>query len=141
MATDSIIAVPKADENAPSGTTIAELVYQRVEQIMADSDISRLQAFKTVAEETGRPHGTISTHYYRHARANGLARSRVAVRSRAAESGDVLAAAKVALGRVTQLADDVSALQASLELLAENAEAQQAEFAVFEKVRRALSSD
>jgi len=141
MATQtSSIAVPPEGEKAPHGTTLAKMIYDEVERLLAEDGMSKEQVFALIGEATGRQPRTVGANYYRYARAQGTTSPRAGVAARAAqaEAGDVAASAELLVKRISRMADDITQLQADVQRLHDNAVAQQAAADKLERMRALL---
>jgi hypothetical protein len=108
---------------APRGT-IGRQIFAQVEQLTAHGGMTRLAAFKQIAEASGRQVGTVTANYYRVARQQGVPlRSR---RPRSAASG------------ASRISDMVRAVQQLLERQDEEIQRLRKETAQLTKVRRLL---
>jgi hypothetical protein len=106
--------------------TIGKQIFDQVNQITAEGGVTRLAAFKQIAEASGRQEGTVSANYYRVARQKGAPlRSR---ESRAAASG------------TSRISDAIQLVQKLLQQQAEEIERLRKETAQFAEVRRLLIS-
>ena len=61
--------------------TIGKQIYAQVEQLTAQGGMTRLAAFKQIAEASGRQPGTVAANYYRIARQKGAPLREVAPNS------------------------------------------------------------
>lgn len=61
----------------------AKDIYEEIEAKLAAGPITRQQAFEAMADETGKPAGTISAGYYREARKRGGGRTPISAKQRA----------------------------------------------------------
>ena len=104
--------------------TIGKQIFAQVEELTAQGGMTRLAAFKQIAEASGRQVGTVSANYYRIARQKGgPLRSR---QSRSAASG------------ASRISDVVRLLQQVLQQQAEEIQRLRKETAWFAEVRRLL---
>lgn len=77
------------DTSAPRGSK-GQMIYDRVEQIVKETGVTRSQAINQLAEELGDKPGTVAANFYRVARQHDDADIRP-VRARKASRGDVVA--------------------------------------------------
>jgi hypothetical protein len=104
--------------------TIGKQVFAQVEELTAQGGMTRLAAFKQIAEASGRQVGTVSANYYRIARQKGAPlRSR---KSRSAASG------------ASRISDVVQQVQRLLQQQADEIQRLWKETAQFAKIRRLL---
>jgi hypothetical protein len=104
--------------------TIGKQIFAQVEELTANGGMTRLAAFKQIAEASGRQVGTVAANYYRIAREKGTPlRSR---RSRSAASG------------TSRISDVVQQVQRLLQQQADEIQRLWKETAQFAKVRRLL---
>jgi uncharacterized lipoprotein YmbA len=104
--------------------TIGKQIFAQVEQLTAQGGMTRLAAFKQIAEASGRHPGTVAANYYRIARQKGAPlRAR---RTRSAVSG------------TSRISDVVRLLQQVLRQQADEIQRLWKETAQFAKVRRLL---
>jgi hypothetical protein len=104
--------------------TIGRQIFAQVEQLTAQGGMTRLAAFKRIAEASGRQVGTVAANYYRIARQKGAPlRSR---KSRSAASG------------TSRISDVVQQVQRLLQQQADEIQRLWKEAAQFAKIRRLL---
>lgn len=105
---------------------IGKQIFAQVEELTAQAAMTRLAAFKQIAEASGRQVGTVAANYYRIARRQGVPlRSR---RPRSAASG------------ASRISDTVRAIQQLLQQQDEEIQRLRKETAQFTEVRRLLIS-
>jgi hypothetical protein len=100
-------AARRTSKNAPRRGrygTLGKETFTQVEKMIADDKIKRAEAFKRLAQQTGRSAGTIATSYYRIARAAGvpLRKGRGAAPRRAAVGGGGVLRAFEAVARLVR---------------------------------------
>lgn len=104
--------------------TIGKQIFAQVEELTANGGMTRLAAFKQIAEASGRALGTVAANYYRIARQKGTPlRSR---RSRSAASG------------ASRISDVLRLVQQVLQQQAEEIQRLRKETAQFVALRRLL---
>jgi ABC-type glutathione transport system ATPase component len=59
-------------KTVPHGA-IGQQIFDEVERLTAQGAMTRLAAFKQIAESSGRQHGTVAANFYRIARKRGVA--------------------------------------------------------------------
>ena len=100
--------------------TKAQQVYERVESLVA-SGVSKADAFRQLAEETGQPGKSLQGAYYQHSRkANGGGRARP--RKRETTPADAVEDAKAVLERA------IESIDAEIEAAKERADEAKREF-------------
>ena len=101
------------EQDAGARGRIGAEIFEQVEKLVADENLTRTQAFRRLSEETGRRQGTVAANYYRIARQRGAAlQPRVrrgpgrprGRRSQASDAQAVIARAMSALEELTELA-------------------------------------
>jgi hypothetical protein len=87
-------------------------IYEQVEQLVREHNISRTEAFQRLSDETGRRAGTVAATYYRIARQRGGGRPRRPARATAARRGRRRAGgdAEAALTAAQQALEELAAV-------------------------------
>ncbi len=110
------------DEPKPARGSIGNQIFEEVEQLVA-SGKNKSQAFKEIAERSGREEGTVAANYYRVARQRGVnlrpRRRRGAGTGRGRAAGDVSAALQEVTAAIDNLAKVVRRQEQELSRLRE----------------------
>ncbi|MDX2166210.1 MAG: hypothetical protein SF182_04080 [Deltaproteobacteria bacterium] len=104
-------AVKKKRKTAGRGSVGTE-IFEQIEKLMASDKIGRTEAFRRLADKSGRQLGTVAANYYRVARQRG---AKLAPRRRRAGGGKAASGGNAALLRAVAALEDVSAVFRKLE--------------------------
>ena len=105
----------QTDEAAPSVSPRGgkgEMIYERIEQMVDATGVTRSQAFDALAQELAMKAGTVAANYYRIARLRGGDDVKRITRSK--RSSSITAAVDAAIDSLEQAVDDMKELRASL---------------------------
>lgn len=89
---------------------IGQQIFDQVQRMLKDDNLSATEAFRRISEQTGRREGTVAANYYRIARMRGMTRTRGGGAGRprgrrAGGGGDV----QTAVARVSAALDELTA--------------------------------
>lgn len=111
---DGAREAPQAAETTPARRgEVGEEIYEQVEQLVTAGKIRRTEAFRRIAEQTGRREGTVAANYYRVARKRGQGRPRRAHEPRG-DRRRTRTDAGSATGALGQLRDALEALGSAI---------------------------
>ena len=102
------MAQRKAAKRGKRGNIGAQ-IFDQIERLVADQKIGRTEAFRRLAEKSGRQQGTVAANYYRIARQRG---AKLAPRRHRSGGG---AAASAVVKRALGALEDISAAFRKLE--------------------------
>jgi hypothetical protein len=105
------MAIAKKKKKVARGNVGAE-IFDQIEKIMVSDKVGRTEAFRRLADKSGRQLGTVAANYYRVARQRG---TKLAPRRRRGSGGKAAAGANTALLRAVAALEDVSAMFRKLE--------------------------
>lgn len=104
-------AAKKKRKTAARGSVGTE-IFDQIEKLMATDKIGRTEAFRRLADKSGRQLGTVAANYYRVARQRG---TKLAPRRRRGAAGKSSSAGNSALLRAVAALEEVSAVFRKLE--------------------------
>jgi len=100
----------ETDEPGKRGS-IGQQIFDQVQRMLKDDNLSATEAFRRISEETGRREGTVAANYYRIARMRGMTRARGggAGRPRGRRAGGGGGDVQSAMARVSTALDELTA--------------------------------
>jgi hypothetical protein len=105
------MAAAKKKRKAARGSVGTE-IFEQIEKLMVADKVGRTEAFRRLAEKSGRQLGTVAANYYRVARQRG---TKLAPRRRRGSAGKASGGGNAALLRAVAALEDVSTVFRKLE--------------------------